>query len=290
MSYNPDIPRDRYDNYGDREWTRLERDGHGLLLYAVHMDVLRERVGAADRVLEIGAGSGRFTKELVNMCGELTVADISSRQIEFNMKKMEELQLFNRIKAFHILDVLRMDVFSDEAFDCVVCVGGVVNYLLDRERDGVCEMLRVLKPGGILIVGSMGFIGSAMFYLDAIRQEKNQFGMEATRWIFETGLQDGEHYPSLKKHYVHMMRSAQLDALFAGFPAEVIERRSAGLFSLAGDEAVEAARQDAEFWELILDKEIAFSKLPGTLDCGMNLIYVVRKTGYSGRQEDSSAS
>jgi len=23
MSYNPEIPRDRYNNYGDREWTRL---------------------------------------------------------------------------------------------------------------------------------------------------------------------------------------------------------------------------------------------------------------------------
>jgi len=25
MSYNPEIPRNRYDNYGDREWSRLEK-------------------------------------------------------------------------------------------------------------------------------------------------------------------------------------------------------------------------------------------------------------------------
>lgn len=33
MSYNPEIPKNRYDNYGDHEWTRLEKDGHGELLY-----------------------------------------------------------------------------------------------------------------------------------------------------------------------------------------------------------------------------------------------------------------
>jgi len=36
MSYNPEITRNRYDNSGDREWTRLERDAQGELLNRVH--------------------------------------------------------------------------------------------------------------------------------------------------------------------------------------------------------------------------------------------------------------
>lgn len=31
MSSNPNIPRDRYYNCGDREWTRLDRDGRVAL-------------------------------------------------------------------------------------------------------------------------------------------------------------------------------------------------------------------------------------------------------------------
>ncbi len=77
MSYNPEIPRGRYNNYGDREWTRLERDGHGELLYRVHLEILKRHIKASDKVLEIGAGSGRYTKELVQLCKSLTVADIS---------------------------------------------------------------------------------------------------------------------------------------------------------------------------------------------------------------------
>ncbi len=279
MSYNPEIPRNRYDNYGDREWTRLEKDWHGELLFQVHLDILKRYTNPSNTVLEIGAGSGRYTKELVTMCAELTVADISSHQIEFNKAKMRELSLFDRIKAYHVLDVLDMSVFSDSSFDCVVCIGGVINYLLDREKDGIREMLRVLKPGGILIVGAMSFIGASLYYLDGIRHEKNKFGIDATRWVFDTGIQDGEHYPVASKHYVHMMRSTEMDAMFAEFSVNVIERSSAGLFSQAGDSAIENARNDKEFWDLIVEKEIEFTKLQGTLDCGMNIIYVVRKIG-----------
>ena len=40
---------------------------------------------------------------------------------------------------------------------------------------------------------------------------------------------------------------------------------------------IENARNDKEFWEFIVEKEIQFTKLEGTLDCGMNIIYVVQK-------------
>lgn len=235
MSYNPEIPRSRYDNYGDREWTRLEKDGHGELLYQVHLDILKRYIKLTDKVLEIGAGSGRYTKDIVSMCAELTVTDISSHQIEFNKSKMRELSLIDRIKAYHVLDVLDMSIFEDSSFDCVVCIGGVINYLLDKEKDGIQEILRVLKPDGVLIVGSMSFIGASLYYLEGIRYEKDQFGLEATRWIFDTGVQDEEHYPVESKHYVHMMRSTEMDALFAQFPVRVQERSSAGLFTQAGD-------------------------------------------------------
>jgi ubiquinone/menaquinone biosynthesis C-methylase UbiE len=181
MSYNPEIPRNRYDNYGDHEWTRLEKDGQGELLYQVHLDILKRYVKSADRVLEIGAGSGRYTKDLAVMCAELTAADLSSHQIEFNKSKMRELSLIHRIKAYHVLDVLDMSVFEDSSFDCIVCIGGVINYLLDKEKDGIQEMLRVLKPNGTLIVGSMSFIGASLYYLDGIRYEKKQFGLESSR-------------------------------------------------------------------------------------------------------------
>jgi SAM-dependent methyltransferase len=211
------------------------------------------------------------------MCKELTVADISSHQIEFNKAKMKELSLYSRIKDFLVLDVVNMPTMESESFDCVVCIGGVINYLLEKELIGIEEMLRVLRPGGKLIIGAMSFIGASLFYLDGIREEKGLFGIDATKWLFDTGVQDEEHYPVPGKHYVHMMRSTEMDALFSNFPVKVVERSSAGLFSQSGNDALENARQDKAFWELIVKQEIEFTKLQGTLDCGMNIIYIVEK-------------
>ena len=277
MSYNPEIPREKYNNYGDREWERLTKDGPGELLYRVHEDILQRHVDKNDRVLEIGAGSGRYTKDLVTMCRSLTVSDISKHQIDYNMMKMKELSHYEKIESFHVLDLLNMDVVDDASFDTIVCIGEVINYLLDREKDGVREMLRVLKPGGKIIVGAMSFIGASLYYLGGIHHEKKQFGIQASKWIFDTGIQDEEHYPVESKHYVHIMRSDQMDALFEHFPLNVVEKSSAGLYTQAGNEALENARKDKEFWELLVKKEIEFTKLPGTLDSGMNIIYVVQK-------------
>ena len=53
MGYNPEIPKNRYDNYGDREWTRLEKDANGELLYQVHLDILKRYITQDNNVLEV---------------------------------------------------------------------------------------------------------------------------------------------------------------------------------------------------------------------------------------------
>ena len=46
---------------------------------------------------------------------------------------------------------------------------------------------------------------------------------------------------------------------------------------VAGEDGLNAVRGDEELWSLILEREIAWSKLPGTLDVGDNIVVVVRK-------------
>ena len=75
-----------------------------------------------------------------------------------------------------------------------------------------------------------------------------------------------------------MMKSSDLDALFENRNVQIIEKRAAGIFSLSDDEALNQAKTDQELWDTLLSKEIEFSKDPAYLDCGANLIYVVRKS------------
>ncbi len=276
-TYDSNIPRHYYDSFGEKEWTRLSRDCPGELLYHVHMDVFRCYVNRETSVLELGAGAGIFSKELARLARKLVVSDISEEQLAINKSKMTELKLEQQIEDFLILDITKLEGVDSDRYDVVTCVGGALNYTFDRERVAIREMLRVTKPGGILIVGAVALFNSLMRYLSAITEEKKQFGIDATKWLFERGIQDAEHYPVENKNFLHMMKSRELEALFEDQDVQFIEKRAAGVLSLAGEEALNQAKADQELWDLLLEKEIEFSKDPAYLDCGANIIYVVRK-------------
>lgn len=203
-TYDSNVPKQYYNLFGEKEWTRLSRDAAGELLYHVHMDVFRCYVHQEASVLELGAGAGIFSKELVALAGQVVVSDISKEQLAINKNKMTKLGLVNRIRDFLILDITNLEGINNDQYDVVTCVGGALNYTFDTEQATIREMLRVTKPSGILIVGALAWFNSLMRYLSAIAEEKQQFGIDATKWWMERGIQDAEHYPVENKNFLHI--------------------------------------------------------------------------------------
>jgi hypothetical protein len=97
--YDSSVPKNWYHNFGDKEWMRLSRDRLGELLFHVHMDVFHRYVKKKDSV-ELGAGAGIFSKELVTLAGNLVVSDISKEQLAINRSKMAGLGFGGRIEDF----------------------------------------------------------------------------------------------------------------------------------------------------------------------------------------------
>lgn len=276
LAYDPLFPRKHYDQLGDDEWTRLTSSERGELNYLVHMDVLRHHIKSDMRVLEIGAGTGIYTKELVHMTRELVVADLSEVQLELNQCHMSELGVRHLVDEYLTLDLVDLNALSEASFDAVICIGGPLSYLLDRAKDGVTQVLRVVKPGGYVVVGVMSLINTVARFMGALPAERDAIGIDNLRWLLETGIQDREHHPA-SEHYCHMMTSADLDSLLDGEQIDVIEKRATGLLSLAIEDALVDVRKDDELWELLVERELAWSKLPGALDLGTNIVYVARK-------------
>lgn len=276
MGYDPDIPRRHYDDLADDEWTRLTSNPRGELNYLVHLDVLQQHIHADMDVIEIGAGAGVYTKELVHMVRSLVVADLSPVQLELNKKHMREHGILEKVSDYRVLDLVDLSEINDAFFDAVVCVGGPLSYLLDQSKIGIQEILRVIKPGGIAIVGVMSLINTLIRFMGTLVPHRDEIGIDNLRWVLETGIQDNEHNPN-SEHYCHMMTCADLDALLNDESIEVVEKRAPGLLSLADKEALADVRGDDELWELLVERELAWSKLPGALDLGSNIIYVVRK-------------
>src|SRR5688572_19694758 len=81
-----------YNNWGAQEEERLTTTARGMVNLEMHLRALAEIVGedlTGKTVLEIGAGTGIFTRELLRRGARVTVTDVSTKQLEENQKRTE---------------------------------------------------------------------------------------------------------------------------------------------------------------------------------------------------------
>ncbi len=160
MRYDPLGVQTFFDNYGMREWERLERTLQGRIKYAIHRRFLDEFVPRDVRVLDVGCGPGRFAVDLAQRDASLTLADISQTQLDMARVQLEAAGLLERVQAFHCLDVVDMHELRDESFEVVVCYGAVLSYTYDRYETAIKELERVLCPGGTLLISVDSLFGT----------------------------------------------------------------------------------------------------------------------------------
>src|SRR5215467_3862454 len=79
-----DAIRRYYDTLGEGEHDRLTKDVAGRVSFEVHRRFLAPYLTKNQRVLEVGAGPGRFTTVLAEHGARVVVTDISPVQLHLN--------------------------------------------------------------------------------------------------------------------------------------------------------------------------------------------------------------
>jgi ubiquinone/menaquinone biosynthesis C-methylase UbiE len=144
---NTEVIRHHWDR---RAATFDQRAGHGLVSDAQREawhDLLSRLVGRApQRALDVGCGTGFLALRLAELGHVVSGVDLSSQMIEQARAKADQAAV--EIE-FRVGDAAHLDS-ADEAYDLVVARHVIWN-LPDPER-GVAEWLRVLRPGGRLLL------------------------------------------------------------------------------------------------------------------------------------------
>ena len=160
MLYQPQAVRAYFDTYGTREWERLERTLQGRIKYTIHRHFLDEYVPDGGRVLDVGCGPGRFALDLARRGARLTLADISQTQLDLAHAQLEAAGLLEKVEAFHRMDMVDMHELGDESYADVVCYGSALSYTYDRYETALNELVRVLQPGGSLLISVGSLYGT----------------------------------------------------------------------------------------------------------------------------------
>lgn len=101
-------------------------------------------------ILDVATGTGDvaiLAHRMLNAT-KITGIDISEGMLQIGSKKIEKLRLHNEIEL--VKGDSETISFGDNAFDAVTVAFGVRNF--QNLEKGLAEILRVLKPGGRLVV------------------------------------------------------------------------------------------------------------------------------------------
>lgn len=138
-----------YEGYD--EDSRLIKDNSHRVEFITTTHILDEKIKAGSKILDVGAGTGRYSSYYFNRGNKITALDIVPKNVEimeekFKAVKSEDLEI-------RLGDAKDLSLFESNTFDVVLCLGPMY-HLLNYEDQIKCidECLRVLKPDGILAV------------------------------------------------------------------------------------------------------------------------------------------
>ncbi len=271
--YDPSLIARIFDEYGDAEWARHEVSPAARVAFHVHRHYLDRFVRPGDRVLEVGAGAGRFTVELARLRARVTVVDVSPGQLELNERHVRDAGLEAQVEARREADVLDLSDLAASPFDAVVCFGGPISWVLDDAGLALTELLSATDAGGHLLLSVMSRLGSLRAFLDVAAEEIEEFGLEEMRDIVETGFLP-DHHSSLGP--MHLYTWHELRALLLGHACEIVVASATNFLSIGNDETCERWLADPLMWKRFLDWEVDACAQPGAIDGGTHILAIVR--------------
>ena len=113
----------------------------GKVRWARRVEMLTSHVTPGMSVLEVGCGTGYFTKELVKKGAQIIAIDISEDLLEVARREISSSNVIFKLENAYSLK------FKDSSFDTIV--GSSVLHHLEVDK-ALSEFKRVLKPNGTI--------------------------------------------------------------------------------------------------------------------------------------------
>ena len=188
------------------------RSRHGSVEFLTTMHYVEQYLTPKARILEIGAGTGRYSHALARQGYPVDAMELVEHNIEVFQRNTQAGEPVT-ISQGNALD---LSAIPDNCYDITLLLGPLYHlYTPEDKRQAIREALRVTKPGGILFAA---YVISDGCLLDEGFHRGNIDVAEYVR----TGLLDGETFAakSEPKDLFELVRKEDIDALMSGFPVK----------------------------------------------------------------------
>ena len=215
---------------------------HGTVEFLTTMRYIEKYIKPGSRVLEIGAGTGRYSHALARLGYTVDAVELVPHNIEVFCSHM--------LPAEHITitqgNALDLSAFSDNQYDITLLLGPLYHlYTKKDKRQALGEAIRVTKQGGIIFVA---YVISDGCLLD---EGFNRGNINAAEYI-KNGLLDPETFAakSEPKDLFELVRKEDIDDLMSIFPTTRLHYAASDGCVLLIREAID--KMDDETFQLYL--------------------------------------
>jgi ubiquinone/menaquinone biosynthesis C-methylase UbiE len=140
------------------EWGRLDREP---IEFLVNLHYIKQYLpnNGHGRILDNGAGPGKYSIELAKLGYHITLTDLTPRLVELAKEKVAERNLDHKSIECLVADARNLSVFSDNQFDASLMLGPMYHLQTEEDRDNaIAELFRVTKKNGLVFVAFMSRI------------------------------------------------------------------------------------------------------------------------------------
>jgi len=258
-----EIVKDFYDHVN--EDVRLESSRQGQLEYFITMNYIHRFAKTGDKILEIGAGTGRYSIALAEEGFQVSAVELVDSNLAVLKDKAEGL---SNIEAYQG-DALDLSRFSDNTFDVTLVFGPMYHlYETGDQHRALDEAIRVTKPEGVIMVAFLSahaIICTNYLYswLPAVQGLKENFDSDYNVRHFKEQLFTG-------------FDIREFEELFA-------EKKVDHITTVAADNVLEIAEQRYDFsmsdedFKAFADYQLHICEKREMLGNSSHLLYICRK-------------
>lgn len=136
-----------YNNYDEEN--RLVKDNAHNVEYLVSKEYIDRYLKEGDKILEVGAGTGRYSLYYANLGYDVTAIEYTEHNLDILKDKITNDM---KIVAEHG-DAIDLSRFEDNTFDVTLVLGPLYHLYEDEDIDkAIKEAIRVTKKNGIIMI------------------------------------------------------------------------------------------------------------------------------------------
>lgn len=133
--------------YGSYDEDGRLRSNHGMVEFLTTMRYIHRYLRPGMRVLEIGAGTGRYSHALAQEGYEVDAVELVEHNIDIFLSHMTPQEKLT-IRQGNALDLA---CFADESYDITLLLGPMYHlFTVEEQHRALAEAIRVTRKGGVV--------------------------------------------------------------------------------------------------------------------------------------------